>query len=60
MTSEYVQDLILAKPESDNYGLFLYTYAGSYNAKRWIFHGPDSPDTTKRIKLELIYSQIDD
>ena len=58
--SEYVQDLILAKPESDNYGLFLYTYAGSYNAKRWIFHGPDSPDTTKRIKLELIYSQIDD
>lgn len=58
--SEYVQDLILAGPEAENYGLFLYTYAGSYNAKRWIFHGPDSQDITKRIKLELIYSRIDD
>ena len=58
--SEYIQDIILAGPEAENYGLYLYTYAGSYNAKRWIFHGPDSPDTTNRIRLELIYSQIDD
>lgn len=58
--SEYVQDLILAGPEAENYGLFIYTYSGSYNAKRWIFHGPDSPDTNRRVKLEIIYSQIDD
>lgn len=58
--SEYVQDLILAGPDAENYGLFVYTYSGAYNAKRWIFHGPDSPDTTNRIKLEIIYSQIDD
>lgn len=58
--SEYVQDLVLAGPEADNYGLFVYTYSGAYNAKRWIFHGPDSPDTTDRVKLEIIYSKIND
>ncbi|MBQ8222341.1 MAG: DUF4270 domain-containing protein [Bacteroidales bacterium] len=58
--SEYVQDLILAGPDAENYGLFIYTYSGSFNAKRWIFHGPDSPDTINRVRLEIIYSQIDD
>lgn len=58
--SEYVQDLVLAGTEDENYGLFIYTYSGSFNAKRWIFHGPDSPDTTNRVKLEIIYSQIND
>ena len=58
--SEYVQDLILAGPEAENYGLFIYTYSGAFNAKRWIFHGPDSPDTNNRVKLEIIYSQIND
>lgn len=58
--SEYIQDLILAGPEADNYGLYIYTYSGSNNAKRWIFHGPNSQDTTNRVKLEIIYSQIDD
>ena len=52
--SEYVQDLVLAGPDAENYGLFLYTYAGSNNAKRWILHGPGSQDTTNRIKLEII------
>ena len=66
--SEYVQDLVLeakrAKEDStfksEDYGLFLYTYSGANNAKRWVFHGPDSQDTTSRIKLEIIYSKIDD
>lgn len=58
--SEYVQDLVLAGPEAENYGLFVYTYAGAFNAKRWIYHGPESPDTTNRLRLEIIYSQIDD
>lgn len=58
--AEYVQDLILAGPEAENYGLYIYTYSGAFNARRWIFHGPDSQDTTNRIKLEVIYSQIDD
>ena len=58
--SEYVQDLVLAGPEAENYGIYIYTYSGSFNAKRWIFHGPDSPDTTNRVRLEIIYSQIDD
>ena len=58
--SEYIQDLILAGPDAEDYGLYLYSYAGSYNAKRWIFHGPESLDTTNRIRLELIYSRIDD
>lgn len=58
--SEYVQDLILAGPDAENHGIFLYTYSGSFNAKRWIFHGPESQDTTKALRLEIIYSQIDD
>ena len=58
--SEYIQDLVLSDPDAENYGLFVYTYSGSYNAKRWIFHGPDSPDTTNRVRLEIIYSQIND
>lgn len=58
--SEYIQDLVLSDPNAENYGLFVYTYSGSYNAKRWIFHGPDSPDTTNRVRLEIIYSQIND
>ncbi|MBR5781521.1 MAG: DUF4270 domain-containing protein [Bacteroidales bacterium] len=66
--SEYIQDLIIdaKRAEADSslrkedYGLFIYTYAGAYNAKRWIFNGPDNTDTTNRIRLELIYSQIDD
>ena len=58
--SEYVQDLVLAGPDAENYGLFVYTYSGANNAKRWIFHGPDSQDTTSRVKLEIIYSQIND
>ncbi len=58
--SEYVQDLILAGPNAEDYGLYIYTYSGAFNAKRWIFHGPDSPDTANRIKLDIIYSKIDD
>lgn len=58
--SEYIQDLILAGPEAENHGLFIYTYSGSFNAKRWIFHGPHSSDTANRVRLEIIYSQIDD
>lgn len=58
--SEYIQDLVLAGPDAENYGLFVYTYSGAYNAKRWVFHGPNSQDTTNRIKLEIIYSKIDD
>ncbi len=58
--SEYVQDLILAGPDAENYGLYIYTYAGAYNATRWIFHGPNSPIDEYKIKLELIYSRIDD
>lgn len=58
--SEYVQDLILAGPNAENYGLYIYTYSGSFNAKRWIFHGPNSPEADKRIKLEIVYSKIDD
>ena len=58
--SEYVQDLILAGPNAEDHGLYIYTYSGAFNAKRWIFHGPDSPDTANRIKLDIIYSKIDD
>ena len=57
--SEYIQDLILAGSGADNYGIYIYTYSGSFNAKRWIFGGPDNEDPAKRVKLEIVYSQID-
>lgn len=58
--SEYVQDLILAGPDAEDYGLYIYTYSGAFNAKRWIMHGPNSPEIDKRIKLDIVYSKIDD
>lgn len=58
--SEYIQDLVLNGPEAEDYGIYIYTYSGSFNAKRWIFCGPDNPDTAKALKLEIYYSQIDD
>lgn len=58
--SEYVQDLILAGPNAEDYGLYIYTYSGAFNAKRWIMHGPNSPEIDKRIKLDIIYSKIED
>ena len=58
--SEYIQDLVLSDTNDEDYGLYIYTYSGANNAKRWVFHGPDSPDTTNRIRLEIIYSKIND
>ena len=66
--SEHIQDLVLAAKrtetdptyELEDYGLFIYTYSGAFNAKRWVFNGPNSPDTANRVKLEIIYSTIDD
>lgn len=58
--SEYIQELVLKGPDAEDYGIYIYTYAGAYNAKRWIFGGPDNEDSAKRVKLEIVYSQIDD
>lgn len=58
--SEYIQDLILAGPDAEDYGIYIYTYAGVYNAKRWIFGGADNEDPAKKVRLEIVYSQIDD
>lgn len=58
--SEYIQDLILSGSNAEDYGIYIYTYAGAYNAKRWIFGGPDNEDPTKKVRLEIVYSQIDD
>lgn len=58
--SEYIQDLILKGSDAEDHGIYIYTYAGAYNAKRWIFGGADNEDPAKRVKLEIVYSQIDD
>lgn len=58
--SEYIQDLILAGPDAENYGIYLYVNAGSYNPSRWVLNGPDYADTTSMLRLDLIYSEIDD
>lgn len=56
--NRYVQDLILAGPEKENLGLYIFVNAGSYTPRHWVFNGPDNADTARSIRLQLIYSTI--
>lgn len=56
--NRYVQDLILAGPEKENLGLYIFVNTGAYVPRRWVFNGPDYADTTRSIRLELTYSTI--
>ena len=59
--TEYIQNVI----QNGDYatqcdGLLIYVDQGSYVPRRWAFHGPQSDDADKRIRLELVYSLVND
>lgn len=59
--TEYVQNVI----QNGNYatncdGLLIYVDQGSYVPRRWAFHGPQSDSTDKRIRLDIVYSLVND
>lgn len=59
--TEYIQNVI----QNGNYatecdGLLIYVDQGSYTPRRWAFHGPESDSISKRIKLEVVYSLVQD
>ena len=59
--TEYIQNII----QNGNYstttnGLLLYVDQGALVPHRWAFHGPQSDSLDKRIRLEIVYSLIND
>ena len=41
-------------------GLLIYADQGSYSPRRWAFHGPQSDSLDKRVRLEIVYSLLND
>lgn len=41
-------------------GILIYVDQGSSSPHRWAFHGPQSMEEDKRIRLEIVYSLIND
>lgn len=59
--TEYVQNVI----KNGSYatkcnGLLIYVDQGSSTPHRWDFHGPQSDSLDKRVRLEIVYSLIND
>ena len=59
--TEYIQNII----QNGNYatecnGLLIYADQGSYSPRRWAFHGPQSDSLDKRVRLEIVYSLLND
>jgi len=59
--TEYVQNVIKNGAYATNCdGLLIYVDQGSYTPRRWAFHGPQSDSLDKRVRLEVVYSLIND
>lgn len=59
--TEYIQNVIQnGTYATDTDGLFIYVDQGSLTPHRWAFHSALSDSTDKRIRLELVYSLIND
>ena len=59
--TEYVQNVIEnGVYATDCNGLLIYVDQGSYVPRRWVFHGPQSDEADKRIRLEVVYSLVND
>lgn len=59
--TEYIQNIV----QNGDYatecdGLLIYADQGSYSPRRWAFHGPQSDSLDKRIRLEIVYSLLND
>ena len=59
--SEYIQNVIRNGAYATNCdGLLIYVDQGSSSPHRWAFYGPQSDSLDKRIRLEIVYSLIND
>lgn len=59
--TEYIQNVIKnGSYATDCNGLFIYVDQGSLMPHRWAFHSAQSDSTDKRIRLEIVYSLIND
>lgn len=59
--TEYIQNVIKNGAYATKCdGLLIYVDQGSSSPHRWAFHGPQSDSLDKRIRLELVYSLIND
>lgn len=59
--TEYIQNVIKNGLYSTNCdGILIYVDQGSSSPHRWVFHGPQSTEEDKRIRLEIVYSLIND
>lgn len=59
--TEYVQNVIKnGSYATECDGLLIYVDQGSYTPRRWAFHGPQSAEADKRVRLEIVYSLIND
>ena len=57
--TEYIQNVIRNGAYATNCdGILLYVDQGSSSPHRWAFHGPQSDSLDKRIRLEIVYSLI--
>ena len=57
--TEYVQNVIKNGSYATNAdGLLIYVDQGSTVPRRWVFHGPQSDSTDKRVRLDIVYSLI--
>ena len=59
--TEYIQNVIKNGPYATKCdGILIYVDQGSSSPHRWAFHGPQSDDHDKKIRLEIVYSLIND
>lgn len=59
--TEYIQNVIKnGSYATECNGLLIYVDQGSYTPRRWVFHGPQSSEADKRVRLEIVYSLIND
>jgi hypothetical protein len=55
--TRYIQEKLLQKTDSLDYGLLLYVSGASGKADRWVFNGPRPEiDTIKPLRLQIVYS----
>ena len=59
--TEYIQNLVQNGTYAiEGSGLLIYVDQGSYSPRRWAFHGPQSECVDDRIRLEIVYSLVND
>lgn len=58
--TEYIQKIVKDGDYANTDGLFIYVDQGSLMPHRWNFHSALSDSTDKRVRLDIVYSLIND